>query len=123
MNAVELLRQKIENEEVTAYKVAKAINTNPSVITRILSGETKNPNPETLRKLETYLLANNETYSFVAESSIPYNSKDLTMNLEDLQNYLRLLKKENEELRISNAELRLEIQKLKKYTDDVRSDY
>lgn len=55
MNTVEELKKAIDNKSVTAYEVASKIGVNPSVVSRIVSGETKKPNPQTIEKLANYL--------------------------------------------------------------------
>lgn len=81
MEIIEKLREKINSEGVTPYRVAVDIGVNPSVITRILNGETKNPNSDTLEKINNYLHAN-------------YNANDLNeitaIELRRLRNELLL---------------------------------
>lgn len=55
MDVIKKIKEKIDNKEVTPYKIAKSIGVNPSVISRILNGDTKNPSEDTIAKLENYL--------------------------------------------------------------------
>lgn len=116
MGTIEELKKRIENKEVTAYKVAKAIGVNPSVITRIINGFTQNPNEETLLKIENYLLGKENTKNEPMKYSTLETNPDTIMSKENYELLISYLKKENDLLRSELELCQEESRRLKKYT-------
>lgn len=140
MDTIGEVKKLLDNEAVTKYAIAKEIGVSDSTLMRILNGQTKSPKKDTLFLLAQYLHAEHGILpsDFAEEIGMgeevhgegagakknyrkPIEPKPITnlstnMNLEHYQELVRLLKKENEELREKLDVCMSESQRFKKST-------
>lgn len=79
-----VLLDKIEKYNITSYELSKAIPLSEPGIRKVIKGETKSPNLERLRDIETYIAENYESSDKEDKKESPKESPDFKIILEKL---------------------------------------
>ena len=86
---MEIIREIVDNQKITAYAISKGTNITESGIQRVLNGDTKNPHINTVNSIYNYL---NDNYLGDAENevndSLAAHSEEIKQNMGNIMETL-----------------------------------
>lgn len=125
ITTLEYIIKTCQEEQFTAYSIAKDLNISVSAVRKILNGETKNPSKGTIELIRSYLVEKTES-KYVAiknDNNLVNEAQPAYVLLRKPQTQLEISLSENIVLLKTNLELLLEINKLKKILDENKIKY